>query len=346
MRSQKMIYKIVLLLIMALISSCWKTTNISGTLTRETAPTPQGTMIYPTNISTELMNSATPIITILPTVTSIPTSTSALTPQLTESAILALSVEDARIRLEDLLMSNGNCKLPCIWGITPGKSTLQEARIILEPLKNISDFMAFAKGIGNLTPNFTEKNTGIYTNFDFLTSNNIVSYVVFRARAFREDTGGNSVIEVFDSDVYGKYLFSYMLPQILTKYGRPSDIRLKTLTEPPSQSRGGDIGYFNVVLIYPEEGILVNYNTDIHNLGDKVNGCMNNAHVTLSLYPADKTNSFWENLDPSLKEDIQFNYKPIEDVTSLSINDFYNTFSQPTEECITTPANLWPIPEK
>ncbi len=39
-------------------------------------------------------------------------------------------------------------------------------------------------------------------------------------------------------------------------------------------------------------------------------------------------------------------YKPIEEVTSISLDDFYQAYRQPTEICLQTPANLWPIAEK
>jgi len=51
----------------------------------------------------------------------------------------------------------------------------------------------------------------------------------------------------------------------------------------------------------------------------------------------------WANMWPVPINDLY--YKPIEKATSMTLKQFYDTFRQPTDKCIETPAKLWPTPE-
>ena len=109
-------------------------------------------------------------------------------------------------------------------------------------------------------------------------------------------------------------------------------------------TRGGT-GGFNILLLYPDQGILVNYKTQMQLHGTNVVGCPTNAYVRMELYPPGQPDSFFEGLkrtDWALK---MTGYKPVEETTSMSLQEFYNTFRTPTDKCIETPANLWPTPE-
>ena len=325
---------------------CVKSNGLPGTPSRETSPTlPAGT-VSPTAISIRLISSATPLSTLTPTptLTLAPTYTS--TPSTTPTVIPTLPVEAARIRLLDLLANNGNCSLPCLWGITPGESTFQDARIILEPLSSISDFTDFSPGPGAIDPIYTIGDLMIYTTIRFITypATEIVSYIIFEARALKEMIGESGVEDVFDSRVFGERLSLYMLPRILSQYGRPSSVLLSTLAEFPD-SRYGQ-GHFQILLLYPDQGILVHYTTEMSVVGANVIGCPSNAHIELELYPSGNGESFLDNLEPSWQNEIQNNYKPLEEVTSMSTDDFYQLYRQPTNECLVTPSNLWPVPER
>lgn len=338
------------MLLMILAGSCARSDGLQVTPSREVAPTTPAikfssaiaSSFTPTLIEQSATSTST--LTIVPTLTSSPSQTSTIIP----TALPTLSVEAARNRLQDMLANNGDCLLSCLWGITPGVSSSHDARIILEPLSSISDLTHFSSERGTIYLLKTEGDLIISTNVMFLTypTTEIVSRITYQAKALKALTGENGVIGVFDSAVFGEQLSLYMLPQILSQYGRPSSVMLTTLAEPPPQSRGGDIGYFRIILLYPDQGILVRYITQIHVVGQYVLGCPTNAHIELELYPAGSGDSFFENLDPSLQEDIRNNYKPLEEVTSMSIDNFYQTFRQPTDECLKTPTNLWPIPEQ
>jgi hypothetical protein len=38
-------------------------------------------------------------------------------------------------------------------------------------------------------------------------------------------------------------------------------------------------------------------------------------------------------------------YIPLEKATTMSLDEFYQTYRQPGNECLMTPAEIWPTPE-
>jgi len=65
----------------------------------------------------------------------------------------------------------------------------------------------------------------------------------------------------------------------------------------------------------------------------------------MELYPPGNGDSFFELLEQTDWSVKMNHYKPLEEVTSMSLEEFYRIFREPTNQCIETPANLWPIPE-
>jgi hypothetical protein len=260
-----------------------------------------------------------------------------------------LAVEDARARLIDLLVNNGGCRLPCFWGITPGATTNQEARIILAPLSSMSDRNVFNSESGTIYLNDGLKdNQFLRINLAYLVNEDNVYRVNFEARDMKklvDELGGEySYQDVFDSPTFGERLDFYMIHQILATNGRPSSVLLFTWGEFPPPRYGQ--GNFKLILLYPEQGIAVQYTTEMRVVGKNVEGCLANAHVEMDLFPPGNADAFDEQLAPTAWKERLTYYKSLEEVTSLSIDDFYQIFRQSTEKCLVTLANLWPLPEK
>ncbi len=318
MKTQKIFLWFSLILLTMLVSSCVQSTESVTTPVIRTPPTP--------------VNSATPW----------PTASPAST--LTPTMIPTLPVEEARIKLLQLLSNNSSCRLPCLWGITPGISGYQEAQSIFVPLTSISVLTDFRPEGGAIFPVYANGDLELYTviGFNVDSSNKIVSRVGFNAEAHRPLVQGGYE-DVFDSAFFGEKVSIYMLPQVLTEQGIPSSVKVATFGGP--LTRGGT-GGFDLLLLYPDQGILVNYTTQMHLVGANVRGCPTNAHVEMELYPPGNADSFFsllEQTDWAVKKNW---YKPLEEVTSMSVQEFYETFREPTDKCIETPASLWPVPEK
>jgi hypothetical protein len=252
-------------------------------------------------------------------------------------------VEDARLRLLDLLANNGNCRLPCVWGITPGKSSFLEARTILMPLSGLSPqtYLSISSS-GGISPSYDEGDLSIYTSLFFHTdTDDVIRGINFQVEAHKKTKDGYE--NVFNSTSFGERVHFYELPSILSQHGTPDSVLIGTLA---GFFRDGGSWGFHILLLYPDQGLLVNYTTQMQLVGKNILGCPSNAHVEFELYPSGEGDSFFRLLEPTnWPQNIKSNYKPLEEVTSMSLEEFYQTFSQPTDKCIETPANWWPTPE-
>ena len=344
MRLQKNI--LIALFILATINSCLKL-NAPTSIRLSTPISPYQDKTITPIVKLSQIGHNTPL-QIKPTTTiSTPKPSQNSNINITPYIISTLSKESAQTRLYDLLVHNGNCDLPCLWGIKPGFSSSNDAMSILIPLRVIAGIKSFSPQIGTINPRLTlQGGLNINISVIYISNNNVVNQIAFGGQVFQDRDEGQGLDSVFNSTVFSEKLSYYMLSNILSEFGRPSSVMITTLAQPPTPSRGGDIGYFRIILLYPEQGISIRYITNIKNIGENVVGCLANAHVDMELYSSGNGKEFMNNLDPAWKEDINNNYKPLEEVTSMSIDDFYQIFRQPTDKCIETPASLWPIPEK
>jgi hypothetical protein len=129
---------------------------------------------------------------------------------------------------------------------------------------------------------------------------------------------------------------------MLVEQGVPAAVMIST-SGPPQIHIGG--GGFYIALLYPDKGIWVNYTTQMYLVGHRVKGCPTNAHIEMELYPPGDPNSFFARLNKTDWGVKKNGYKPLEEATSMTLNEFYHTFREPTNKCIETPAKLWPTPE-
>jgi hypothetical protein len=196
---------------------------------------------------------------------------------------------------------------------------------------------------GSISPSYNEDDLSIYTRIFFLTSANddIVSRISFQVEAHKKTADGYE--NVFDSTSFGEQVGFYELPNILSQHGIPDSVLIGTLA---GLFRDGGSWGFHILLLYPDQGILINYTTQMQIIGENILGCPSNAHVEFELYPSGEGDLFFTLLEPTnWPQNIKSNYKPLEEVTSITLDDFYQTFRQQTNICIETPANLWPTPE-
>lgn len=276
--------------------------------------------MVPTVSSTTVVGTATPLFAPSPVprltpfsnepgVTSVPTSLSALSPTQAQELIL------------DLLQNNGGCKLPCWWGITPGKTSWEEAKSFLE---------TFASKISA---------SGPPNNFSaaafFLGVPKEISSITMIATGFEVQDG--IVEQISSHDFEG--ISAYHLPQFLSTYGPPSEVWLYTSSYMAEATAGLP---FIVILFYPKQGILAAYSTDGEPGAKLIVGCLK-QNPSLRLWSPKEALTFqkaanmfnWDVNDPPTL--------PLAEATDLTVEEFYQTFKSPSEiPCLETPAELWP----
>jgi hypothetical protein len=147
---------------------------------------------------------------------------------------------------------------------------------------------------------------------------------------------------VYGDAQFAEDLESYMLPQLLAVYGQPPQVFLKTYSNAP------DSLPFSLLLLYPDRGILVKYNGPIGEEGkhygpieegEMIRICPWRAEINLWLWSPDNAMTIDRVTGGYIDMD---DYRSLEDATGMSIEQFYQTFSQPDNQtCLETPAELW-----
>jgi hypothetical protein len=303
-----------------------------------------------TAVITPRQDTLSPQITSTTIKTLQPTSTQSQTPTMTLSPIPTnaptLTNDDAKILLTDLLANNGNCLLPCLWGITPDHSLIQEAEMSLFRLGSISKFANINPGLSAFKADYIESDlTFVYSiGFVFSKRDNIVNRISFGANAQRNSDSG--IESVYDSESFTEQISYYTLPNILSVYGKPDSVYIQ------AAARVSILGYpypFDVVVLYPNQGILIQYIALMEVSGDYVLGCMRNSFINLELIPSGVVST--GDTDSLLQlvgqpwNDLKNYHKSIEDATSMTLEEFYEAFRRPTDQCIQTPSNIWPEPD-
>ena len=270
----------------------------------------------------------------------------------TQARIPTLPVDDADTRLINLLASNSNCNLPCVWGITPGENTHEDAQEILVPLSSISDFTSLNSSPGDISPIHVDGNKLLVTRIAFsFSEDRVINHITFQIKALNKImtlNGEPSFSGIFEVTPFTKYIEYYMLPSILSKLGVPASVVISTSAKPNPQGQGG----FEIVVLYPELGVAAHYTTNGQLIGNDVTGCFSSAFVDLDLYPAGDSVSFskgftelsWARFWPGPIDTVH--WKQLEKATNMTLEEFFETFREPTGKCIKTPANLWPTPEQ
>jgi hypothetical protein len=257
----------------------------------------------PTSTSTQIR---TPTMRSTTTSTSVPTS--------------MFAQAEADQGLINLPTTNGGCQLPCWWGLSPGKSTWQDAWNLLSRY----DSSIYVKG----TPGqerFMEA---------YIPVPKIPGQATSKFRTLI--TTDKEIIQTID--VHGVSLIpSYFLANFLSQYGQPDEIWISTYQFYPSIEVP-----FTMVLFY-RRGILAGYSTLAKApQGDVVLGCLQDI-PQLRLWGPVKETTFQESAALFGWDVSGGAYLPLEQASDLSVEIFYQIYQGSNKvPCVKTPAKLWP----
>jgi len=266
-----------------------------------------------------------PTTTLTPTNTLIPTATQTPTLAATWTPLPTLSKEDRIDIIRILIETNGWCRFPCWWGITPGETTWQEAKQFLGTFSNkiyeeeeyqqeIQDDAAYTIGYHSIlvqVPNEDREDWILFTEIDGV----VVGIRVFQL--YKE------------SEFYPPY-------RILQEYGKPDEIFL----EAHIASYAGDWSMV-LNLVYQEKSFEATYLIiDAVNQDGIIKGCLGKDGAGLGLYPPEKTIKIEDmhNHDPS----VTIIVLGLEEAIGMDIQSFYETYSNSEDPlCLETLEDLW-----
>ena len=222
---------------------------------------------------------------------------------LTQTPRPTLPVVEAKSLILELLKTNGGCKYPCWWGITPGLSLWNETQGYLN---TFASQIIQSSSIGN---------TKIY-QAEFTVPSYIRQNGIYRVYFYENQNGMVEQIQ---------FSINYSLSKILIDYGKPEEIWIygvSYLTIMPYAE-------YIIALFYPSQGLIVVYDAKTSK-GEIIKICPskteNSAYIILWSPLEQKT--FKEIADPIIlgAPPFQISFFPLELATNLSINDFYMTY--------------------
>jgi hypothetical protein len=270
------------------------------------------------------------------------------TPTLLPTAPVVLpTLSDAEIKVNalNLLENNGDCRLPCIWGLTPGITTTAERRKILASYGKISDPDFSLSGSeasenpGGFGIAVTRNKLRIVMGLNYYETDNLIEILSLVAFPPLLDDK-----LIFGDDDYLELTKYYSLPQLLSNYGLPSEVLVIAFPYDPFLK--ADYEPFSLVVVYSDLGIMAEYISPSQREGDIARGCPGQGYLTLRTWdvknniPIKKIASIASG--EGMSETAYDYFVPIQNAASMSVEDFYNTFKEPNNnQCLEVLSNLW-----
>lgn len=286
----------------------------------------------------------TATMTFAPTVTAQPSlSTATLspikTPVPTFTPIFTIRVEQKTTQeaseqlLQELMQDNGNCLLPCWWGIVLGDSLEStEEKIIKRGAyfgRQPSDFGEFGEQ-GNVIMGYYNPNT---STFDVSTS---VNFHTFDGNVQFIDVLAERPLHQYGQEEISRDWESYALNSVLQTYGKPQFVYLGEQVAEP-----GPPGY-TVVIYYPDLGLNFVYHPyetySNESQGELCLALDNMNSISLSLYNPDFVD-VWSNylLPPAINPEAEdyLEHWTWEEQTGMDLDTFYNIYKDTANpDCI------------
>jgi len=145
----------------------------------------------------------------------------------------------------------------------------------------------------------------------------------------------------YGNPTYNQLFKYYMLPQILTNYGIPTQVLLYSYKEEIGDlMAANDFRYMKLILYYQQNDFWIEYYMPRETEGKYYAGCPVNSRIDLTTFLISQNN------EPFLDQiDFAPVSLPIEEATGMIVDEFYQTFKDPENTvCIKTPMELWQIP--
>ena len=276
---------------------------------------PTDTTVPPTQTLTSIPSTPLPVFTSTPLWTPFPTFSS------TES------VENLRLWMQGVF----DCLLPCWGGITPGKTTWQEARQLVEQMsgfsavnvsENISCDFGECNGIGWSLYPATVAEGSFYTKLP----ENIAHLIHINV----QNEGNAQKINL---------LRNIGLQDVFRWYGAPPMLLFNVETN-LAENR-----FMELILVYPERQFVIKYTKNTELIEDQIVNCGQDHQIELiildnkeQLMSLDSVANAVETRDLHLDS----RYKTVEEATGLTLNSFYEAINAFNDFCISTPVNIWP----
>lgn len=195
---------------------------------------------------------------------------------------------------------NRQCELPCWGSIVPGNSSEMEAKHLLSSFGTIIE------------------STSIY--FEYRKKPAVIDLT------FKDGL-------VSSLNLPPELSESHRLNDLLSRYGIPKDVKIEII---PETAEG--TSWFFLAVFYPQEGFFAIFSGEGKTVDSKISACLEGVSPDLYLVEANKYSL--EEMASFLDRGLRNILKPLNSLTELNINQFYDTFSQPKTRCLITTVNM------
>jgi hypothetical protein len=282
--------------------------------------------------ATENLATLTPISSVVVTRTSQVLPQDTMTPVVypTKTFVPTLPVAEAETKLIEMLRNNGNCRLPCFWGLTPGKTKVETFTSSLYIYHALFDSTG-----GWVDIDITRGNLILDTSITLGGEQDaeIIRRLSITMAAY--DGQKDQSRSVYNSPFYAQYFRYYTVPYLLSAYGKPENVYIHYENEMYPHE-------YYLVLDYTKSGWVASFTMALGmktQSGDILIGCPTEAFTTLILWSP-------EDIETAQKYGYAYgpgNLIPIEKATSLTANAFYQQYKDPENtKCLETPASINP----
>lgn len=262
-------------------------------------------------------------------------------PTTTITPFPSLSTAEVDELIDELMKTNGGCELPCWWGMTPGITSKQEAQLFFKQFEGGVGFSQFVKSGGTISD--VNRNTGFKVSVGFTWEEDVLWYLDISAFFYTRPEFSRSLNQLeIDNPLYYEIMADYTLENVLSEYGQPSQVFVKTYNLDPRWYPT------NTQLLYLDKGILFGYQSrntmfDIGGGEIWISTCPSIGLITLRLFKPSVYSS-----NPSLADIFGFNYsgysgyKYLENATNMTVEEFTEVFQNPNcDVLLETPAEIW-----
>jgi hypothetical protein len=219
----------------------------------------------------------------------------------------------------------------------------------LLPLRGIAEKAYFYPASpDSISPFYLEDSHRLYTRLIYLYSDegviNLIGFRVLEEELSKDEYGNQLTTPIYGSPEFIQRVEHYSLSHLLSEQGIPASVMISRELTYENNRRSFLI---DIAVLYPNQGIWAQYTTWMaeNEVGNSMRSCPINARIEMNLFPPGNPDSFYALLDKTDWGITKVGYKPLDEATSMSVEEFYETFRNPTDQCIETPTNLWPIPE-
>lgn len=274
----------------------------------------------PSTLQGTLLSTQTLVTPSISTLTSMPLPTIIET----STPIPKLPPAEAQEAIMNLLKTNAGCQFPCWWGFVPGETSWLDVERTVTPLA-LQIYLS------------KSNNNPIQVGYvKFLVPKEVWETAIDHIYTIRSGIVDAIEIEVVNVEWY-------TLSKLLSTYGKPTEIWLRTY----NKARENDLP-FDTLLFYADRQMIMRFYSQGNQQGVLIQGCPQQHPVAMLFFWSGNNN--WNFLEATahtvnLKNEEWWPYLPLQDVTQMTIDEFYAIFSNSqNSKCIETSSEYWPSP--